>query len=506
MSIAICLIVCAINCIIVTAISCKYLQILQLSGYRVKGVLGWLKRSRGDYAHRTFALGFFSVASMLIFVVCFGGSDIKYLGMLLYIVLSCYFLILQSRQKKKTPLKLTGRIWRLMLPVAIINYGISFLTVYFVKDTLLCYSLIGVTPLFTVVAVAFASYIMLPIECIIAASYISKAKKKVDGAKIIAITGSYGKTTAKNILQRFLALKYSVYASPHSYNTPMGLCKCINEEYKKQEFFIAEMGARYKGDIRKLKKIFRPDYAILTSIGDQHLETFGSQKNIIKEKCSITEGTKYAIANGYDQLVKNNVKNAEITGQNARFDNVITNLSGTAFSLTVGEERVDVATKLLGDHIPELITLCAAFAVHLGVSLSDIAAECEKLPYVEHRLEVLNCGNMIILDDSFNSNPVGAKNALKILDSFDGTKVIITPGFVELGKDSEEKLIEFGKQISSVCDYAFIVGRNADIIKKGSSSSDRMFKVSSLDEAMQLLNEIVPPCAVLFENDLPDNY
>lgn len=505
MSIVVCLIICAVNSLIVNAVSIRYVQMLQLSGYRIRGVIGWLKRTNGDYLTRTFALVFFSVATMLIFVVCFSQSALKYIGALFYLILSVYFIVLQRRQKKKTPLKFTARVCRLLPLVTVLNFGLSLLSVYFVKDTIVCYSLIGVVPLFSLLSVIVSALIASPIEALISAFYESKAKKKIAGVSVIGITGSYGKTTAKNILEKFLSVKYSVYASPHSYNTPMGLCKCVNEEYAKQEFFIAEMGARYKGDIKKLKKIFKPEYTMLTSIGDQHLETFGSLKNIIEEKCSITEGTQFSVANGYDELVKNNVKNAVITGENIKFDNVVTNLSGTAFTLTVGEESVEVVTRLLGDHIPELITLCAAFAMHFGITLSDIAEQCEKLPYVEHRLEVLNGGNMIILDDSFNSNPNGAKNALKILDSFEGTKVIVTPGFVELGKDSEAKLVEFGKQIMDVCNYAFLVGRNADVIKKG-ATYDRALKVSSLDEAMSLLGEIVPPYAVLFENDLPDNY
>lgn len=493
-------------------ISLKLMQMLQLASYRASGLLTWLKRSKFDYMVRYFALAFFCFTSMFVFVMCFGKVEFySRLGIIFFVILCLYFAVSVARERKKTPLKFTKRIVRLIILDFILNFGLSFGLIWPLKSTALGYSLLGISPLLCPITLVISHFILLPLERLINRSFIVKAKKKLSSANpiVIGITGSYGKTTTKNVLATLLRSKYKVFASPHSYNTPMGLCKCINEEYKGEEIFIAEMGARFKGDISYLCKIFKPGFAILTSIGNQHLETFGSKENIIKEKTSILKGVEFAALNGdCDEVTPFASEKAALCGKvgEVTYSDVKSSLLGTDFVLTVGGESENIHTRLVGDHVPVTVAMCACMAKRLGVELSDIKEAAEKLPFVEHRLEVLNSGDIIILDDSYNSNPNGADNALKILNTYGGTKIIITPGFVELGTDSEKCLLELGEKIAGVCDYAFLLGPNAETIMSGMKDFDNVEIVGSLNEAMDRLKNISPPMAVLFENDLPDNY
>ncbi|MCH5164404.1 MAG: UDP-N-acetylmuramoyl-tripeptide--D-alanyl-D-alanine ligase [Clostridiales bacterium] len=506
------IVMCVVSGLLLTGISLKLMQMLQLSSYRAGGIFAWLKRTKFDYAVRYFALAFFCFTSMFVYVMCFGKLEwYSLIGYLFFVILCLYFISSVRNEAKKTPLKFTKRIVRLLVVDFILNSGMAFVLIWLLKDTTLIYSLLGISPLLCLITLLLAHYILLPIEKLIGRSFVVKASKKLNKSSpiVIGITGSYGKTTAKNVLSRFLMTKYKVFASPGSYNTPMGLSKCINEEYKGEQVFIAEMGARYPGDITYLKKVFKPQYAVLTAIGNQHLETFKTKENIIKEKTAILDGVKFAVANGDCADVVDNVNGrAVLCGKvgDATYSDVKTSLLGTDFVLTIGENKVDIHTRLVGDHVPVTIAMCALMAYKLGVDLDDIKETAEKLPFVEHRLEVLNSGDIIILDDSYNSNPTGADNALRILDTYEGKKIVITPGFVELGADAEKCLKELGQKITSVCDYAFLLGPNAETIKSGMGDYEKVFIVGSLNEAMECLKEIEPPMAVLFENDLPDNY
>lgn len=494
-----------------TLISLKLMQMLQLSSYRASGLIAWFKRTKYDYVVRYFALSFFGFTSMFVFIMCFGRSSVYYLGYIFFALLCLYFVFAVMKEKQKTPLKFTARITRLVIVDFILNSLITFALLWFTEETFFMYSFVGLLPLLSPLILLLAHFIVLPLEKAIGSVYIAKAVKKLKASSpiVIGITGSYGKTTAKNILASFLRAKYSVFASPQSYNTPMGLCKCINEHYDGEKIFIAEMGARFTGDIRYLKKLFKPQYAVLTSIGNQHLETFGSKENIVKEKLSVTEGVEYSVANGdCEDIVANNMFGAILCGKegDVTYSNVKADIFGTSFTLKIFGDDAEISTPLIGEHIPVTVALCAAMAMKLGVSAHEIVESCKSLEFIKHRMEIIRNGEMTIIDDSYNSNPSGADSALNILSTYKGTKVIITPGFVELGADAENCLKTLGNKIASVCDHAFLVGPNAQMIKSGMGDFENASIVKNLDEAMDGLKNIAVPMAVLFENDLPDNY
>ncbi len=185
---------------------------------------------------------------------------------------------------------------------------------------------------------------------------------------------------------------------------------------------------------------------------------------------------------------------------------------GSRFTLkTKDGESVSCETRLLGRHNISNVVLCCLTAKRLGLSLEEIARGVELIQPVEHRLQLIP-GELNVIDDAFNSNPVGAKEALSILRAFPGRHLIITPGFVEMGEEEDKYNYEFGKQIADACDAAILVGPRhtqpilQGMLKQGFDKS-RVLSVTTLDEASKRIREFVSPGdTVLFENDLPDNY
>jgi UDP-N-acetylmuramoyl-tripeptide--D-alanyl-D-alanine ligase len=503
-------------------------QIYQLSSYKTRGVFNWFRATKFDWQIRYFALAFLSGAGMFVFVACFGDYEhVRYLGSLIFAALSGLFVYASFRQKIKTPLKFTPRAIRVVILSFILftaaAAGLVRLGSLFAAD----YSLAALSQLFIPVIVALAHLIMAPFERLNNYAYKRRAVKKLEsmpGLVKIGITGSYGKTTAKAILAKMLEKRYKVAASPASYNTPMGVSLAVNGGLMPDdEIFIAEMGARNVGDIRELALMIQPNYALLTAIGSQHLETFGSAENIAKTKYELIENMApggLAVFNGGDDgvialynrcgAVKRLTGPEGLSGAAAVYKNVVTGGAGTNFDIVIAEKTVRIKTALLGRHIPGLILACAALAYALGVKLEQIAEAAAELEPVPHRLQLIENGDTTVIDDAYNSNPEGSKNALEILSGFDGARIIVTPGMVELGEAENEANEQLGAYIAKYADYAFLVGWRGAVIKKGAlaagMAADKIITAPTLDAAVAALGDIPGKKAVLFENDLPDNY
>ena len=187
---------------------------------------------------------------------------------------------------------------------------------------------------------------------------------------------------------------------------------------------------------------------------------------------------------------------------------------GSRFQLHIrGVGSVECHTRLLGEHNIQNILLAAAVASDLGLTLRQISHGVEKLSPVKHRLELLSHpGSFTIINDAFNSNPVGAKAALKVLRDFPARRIIITPGMVELGEREAEYNREFGREMAGCVDIAIIVGKNRALpiiegLKEAGFPEESIHRVDSLDDSTRLLHGLVRPTdTVLYENDLPDHY
>jgi len=339
----------------------------------------------------------------------------------------------------------------------------------------------------------------------------------------IAITGSYGKTSVKNFLSEILSQKYNVLSTPSSYNTPMGISKTVNLLDKTHEVFIAEFGARRQGDIKRLMKIVKPNFTILTGINAQHLETFGSVENIRREKCRILEvGSGVCVVNGeLREIVQNyvsrlkNIPETIFAGLDENDDVYASNLSvtkeGSEFDLVTYKGTFRAYTGIIGVHNVQNITLAVAMAMRLGVEMPYVLNAIEGLSPIPHRQQLIEGNGITIIDDSFNSNPDGAKCALLTLGLFEGRKVVMTPGLVELGNREGEENYALGKRIADVADVVLLVGKVYTLsIKRALGESDFCGEIYCYDDLKSCENDFPNVLRVgdvlLILNDLPDIY
>ncbi|MBP3619961.1 MAG: UDP-N-acetylmuramoyl-tripeptide--D-alanyl-D-alanine ligase [Clostridia bacterium] len=353
--------------------------------------------------------------------------------------------------------------------------------------------------------------------------YIKKAKKRLQqvGCKVIAITGSFGKTSVKNILYELLKEQFQVCATPKSFNTPMGICKTILGNLKDfDEYLIVEYGARHKGDIEFLAKTFGVDFALITPIGNCHLETFGSLENIVNTKFELCQEAKDVVVfNGKSRQTKklyerHKLKKFLVCEENSFAYAKDINISerGANFVLYIDGNQVQCETNLLGMVNIDNVVQASAMAYILGESLFDIKNAIKKLKPTPHRLELIKGENVKIIDDSFNSNIEGFMQALEILTKFDGQKVVVSPGMVELGKEQFEVNFRAGVMIGKVADVFILMNESnkkamfEGALKGGMDKSKIYFANSRNEQKILLKNLLQKGAVVLFENDLPDNF
>lgn len=529
-------VIAVVSTILMVFVGYRLLQILQLTGYKLKAFLKWFKETKYSYVSRLFMLSFLSLLAMVMTNVLLGDFFVgkaeifSYISITFYVLFSSMFILNLFNAKQKSPLKYTHRMKRLVCVYVVIVALISWLVEYVGVKYLdfVSVGFISVTPILLPVAVLIAYFITYPIEKMISNSYIKRAKKKLAGfnnLKVIGITGSYGKTSVKNILTTILSEKYKICPTPASYNTPLGLAKTVLQNLEeKDEFFIAEMGARQRYDILELCNMVKPTIGIVTGVGNQHLLTFGSVENIIKTKGELAD----YVTNNNDklyintdgkfacQLAKNYSKGCLISSENknkVNISNVKTTKEGSTFEIELNGEIRKCKTVLLGEHNISNILLAANVAYDLGLSLVEIVSGIEKLHSVSHRLEIIKSSTRYtIIDNSYNSSVQGAEASVKVLATFSGNKFVITPGLVELGKEQFNSNFEFGRTMAKVCDYVIIDSMiNYDAISSGlifgGFDESHILRAGSLSQAVQVLNTLAQPDdVVLFENDLPDNY
>ena len=518
----------------------RFLHMMQLESYQGKMYLKWLKKHVGSEWVPFLMAGIIAILLRAGYVLFYYAEGLYFLSDLLwyagdavYVILMLLFGWANAKKPQKKPLKYTGRVIRLIVALTVvvavfwmnlfIGFNISSWGGFLLMN--LVHYLPGLLlPLF----VLLAWLITWPIENRIKAWYFNDAKKKLAAREIpkLAITGSYGKTSTKFILGTLIAEKYNTLFTPGSFNTPMGVTRVIREQLKEEhEVFIAEMGARYKGDIAELCRLVKPEYGIITSVGKQHLETFGSFETVVSTKaellralpehgCAFINGDNEACRGMYESLGLENKYLFGLTGEDLymRADEIETGEFGSRFTLTCADgASIRCTTRLLGRHNILNITGAAACAYRLGLTMDEIARGIAKLEPVEHRLQLIP-GPVTVIDDAFNANPEGAKYALQVLSEFKGRRIVITPGMIELGAEEDALNFEMGRTMADCADIAILVGkRRVEAIKngllEGGFEAERIVQVNTLTEASEILPKYTAPgCVVLFENDLPDNF
>ena len=493
-----------------------YMHMFQLNSYFFAKHIHWLSKNIKKVVLQTSLI---AISTLSLFF----NNTICNLFSIFILGISIFYNFPKS--KSKIELKNTNRVIRMYITEAILILCIFLIN--YKKYVLLKLCVINIiSPIMCIIA----NSINYPIECIRKKYYINIAKKilaDMPNLIVIGVTGSYGKTSVKNFLEKILEKKYEVLTTPKNYNTTMGVVKTITENLKStHQIFICEMGATKPNDIKEICDIVKPKLGIITSIGPQHLESFKSIENIIKTKFELADSVKHNngtiflnFDNTYlsEQHLEQNFITYGVNNNSLDYNafDIRTSSNGSTFSI-IGKDsgaKLNLKTKLIGAHNVVNITGAIAVGNYLGIELNDIVNQVRNLSSVKHRLQLISNKNLNIIDDSYNSNPDSSKSALNTLSQFDGIKIIVTPGLIELGVNEKKYNYELGKYCCNICDYIFLVNSTqSKYVLEGINSTDfnrkKIFIVNSPQEAIkQILDfNINNKITVLLENDLPDNY
>ncbi len=504
------------------------LTMFQQNSYRPDRFRRWINES-GDSSSPMRLCG---MAAFLFVLVPFAP---KWLSMAMVGLFGVCVIISLARRKYKKPLVMTMRARRIYVTAIIMVALVAAVCeILFPPSSARFAALAEVftaaccTPL----VVVAANWLLKPVEARITRGYIEDARRRLasmPSLKIIGITGSYGKTSTKNYLARILSEQFETLMTPGSYNTTLGVVRTVREMLKPyHEVFIVEMGAKQSGDIKEICDLVHPRWGIITAVGPQHLESFKTIENVRDTKFELVDSLPsdgVAIVNDdfpmiADRPIGNcpsiryavrNVDGADYVAENIRYSS-----TGTSFTARCVADGhcIDIETRLVGECNISNLLAAVAMARTLGMDDEKIRFGAARIEQVEHRLSIKHAGrNLTIIDDAFNSNPVGSAMALDVLAAMSpARRVLITPGMIELGERQYELNAEFGEKAATRCDIAIVVGRyNREAIveglRKGGMADDCILEAESFAHAQQLLAPLTAsPVAVLYENDLPDTF
>ena len=512
------------------------LHMFQLNGYKNGEHIHWLKKN----VSRQYLLILIGISGIL--SMCLPHIVTLLLQTAAALICMKYYLYLKKTNTKKK-LVYTARVKRLILTDSILVILLLVLTGVFLGVSRIAGAFAVLTTL-QIIALVIVNWINRPVEGMISQHYINDAKKKlrsVPDLTVIGVTGSYGKTSVKYYLDTLLKEHFEVLITPESYNTPMGVVKTIRSSLKpSHQIFICEMGARHVGDIKEICDIVHPEHGIITSVGPQHLETFFNMDNIVNTKFELADALPEVgllFLNGDNEYIRNHsgkyknkifyttgewAKARELEsqieeGEVSRYyqtGDVKLSRTGTEFTVTAPDgEKETFQMRLLGEHNVINVAGAVAVANTLGIPLKQLKVPVRRIQPVAHRMQLLERGNYTIIDDAFNSNPVGSRAAVETLKQFEGVRILITPGMVELGEKEEEYNYKFGTYAADCCDYILLVGeKHTAPIHKGvlesGFSQERCRVFEKLEDALSFAYSIKAEGHkfILLENDLPDNY
>ena len=468
----------------------KIVLVLSLGWYLITN-LQWYnyKLSRVIFKHHKWQwhLTFFISPIVLFFIIPSPYFDIY------FFVLYFVSFILWNRKLDRS-LVLTSRVKR-FLTILLITI---FVQISLCLDDDFCSK---VTLFLTLIVTLILSNI---IEKILFLLFKSRAKKRLlenKDLKIVAITASYGKTSIKNFLHHVLKNHFKTYKTPRSVNTIVGLVLDVNRDLPKDtQIYIAEAGARVKGDIKTIANFLEPQIAVVGSVGEQHIEYFKTLENIKNTKKELLLSPR--LQKAFVHSSANVVPSEKIEEFPNNLHIVKSNLDGLWFDMELNGKAEHFYAPILGSFNAINLAAVVLVATHLGMSVLEINEALTTLPQVEHRLQKIEANGKIIIDDSFNGNLEGMLEAINISSNYSGRKVIITPGLVESTLSAN---ILLAKEIDKVFDFVIITGTlNANILK-ANINEDKVFVLK--DKTMletTLARTTKSGDLILFANDAPN--
>lgn len=521
-------------------------RFFQIEGYESKRYLRWLIGKPQRYVMWR-ALVFAGVAGLISLALNWFGQDTKAVYLVVWGVAAVLGIWPEPIKEIKQKFKVTQRAARLLIMafalavIALIGTEVALEAALKMSDRTRFAVITGVGLVIyhlAVLVLPLANVILYPVEAGFRRMFVERARRNLSqaGPVVIGITGSYGKTSTKEYLAHILGARYHVLATPKSYNTLMGVCLVINDDLaggETYDYFIVEMGAYIQGEIRRICDLTKPQISIITAVGPQHLERFGSLEATARAKYEIMEAlppdgvgvfnwdnhyVRTLYEKGYPAIrIAVSWENADHAKQ-LRFlaRNVRQTVNGLEFDVvdTLLSEQQRFSTPLIGQHNVTNILLATAVARHLGLTLTEIAVRVASLEPAEHRLQrKMLPGGITVIDDAYSANPVGAHNVLDVLALYqDGRRILITPGIVELGPLQDQENHKLGVRAAQVCTDIILVGiEQTRPLQKGvreaGFSEDHLCVFDTREEAIAWFNrELKEGDTVLFLNDLPDTY
>jgi len=355
-----------------------------------------------------------------------------------------------------------------------------------------------------IIPLALAYILSTLIEKMIFNSYKKAAQKKLNdmNTKIVAITASFGKTSMKNFIHQIISKKFNAYKTPRSVNTIAGLIKDVNVDMPKDvEVYVAEAGAREKGDIDEIARFLNHHIAVVGSIGEAHIEYFKTLENIRDTKMELLNSNRLERAfvhksanvdpKGNDKII--------VFGDKTKLKEA--NLDGLTFTVEIDDKEEEFFAPLLGSFHTINLTAAILVAKELGLNLYEIKEAVKNLDQVEHRLQKIEAGGKLIIDDSFNGNLEGMTSSYELCSLWNGRKVIVTPGIVESTQEANETL---AKKIDEIFDIVIITGSlNKDILDKNITKAKKIILEDKSKLQDTLAKETASGDLIIFSNDAP---
>ena len=492
-------------------------HMFQHNSYRVERYARWFRTG-----HK------FGRAAVIAALAVAGVFDIPYFSVAA-IVIMLWIARKEFRTMYKKPIVYTMRVKRLFVTAAIltaaaVGAALVFIPVYA--------HAVALALLVMPIVMLAANLVNKPLEAAISRWYYNDAKRilrSMPNLKIIGVTGSFGKTSTKHYLYRILSERYNVLMTPGNFNTTLGVIRTVREHLKPHhQIFIVEMGAKQVGDIKEICDLVHPTIGVVTAVGEMHLETFGSVENVLRTKFELidalpadglgvinmdSEPIATAKLNHPCRMISYSVENKVA---DYRAEQINYTPSQTTFAIKSGDAvREGYSTHLAGRG--NILNLLAAVAVADAMQVPEAQQKraMRQIEQIEHRLSIKRtAGGITIIDDAYNSNPAGAKMALEVLRDFNtgGRKIVVTPGFVEMGESQYRNNKELGANIAAAADIAIVVNRvNRDAIVAGLTEAGfdakNIVQTDSFAEASAYLATTMRAGdVILYENDLPDSF
>lgn len=506
------------------------LMMFQQNSYRPERYRRWLTES-GDTTSG------WRLGGIIMLLFCLSPFLSRYVAEGFTGVYTCLLGLSLVRRKYKKPLVMTMRAARIYVTSIFLSVLVAGVcAALFGSEGLLAMLFAATMGLLgcycaSHLIIIVANLLLKPIENKITQGYINEAKSilaSMPNLKIVGITGSYGKTTTKHYLQRILSQQYETLMTPGSYNTTLGVVRTVREMLRPyHEVFIVEMGAKQPDDIAEICRLVHPQRGIITAVGPQHLESFKTIEAVQATKFELADALPadglIVVNNDFEPVASRQVSNCRclryavknIEGADYVAEDISYSPGGTLFTVrrVADGHTLRLSTRLVGECNISNILAAVVMAVDMGVGDDKIAFAVGQIEQVEHRMSIKRIpGGLTIIDDAFNSNPVGSAMALDVLAAMPGKRILVTPGMIELGERQYELNAAFGRKAASCCDEAIVVGeynRNAitDGLREGGFEGEPVHTPDTFAEAQQLLTSLARPGdAVLYENDLPDTF